>query len=68
MLVFHTFSNDPWERELRARLQTELPGKGVPVYTSLEAACRSLARLYRYHRFQAETAAAAAAEGAAEGA
>jgi acyl-CoA synthetase (NDP forming) len=68
VLVFHTFSNDPWERELRARLQTELPGRGVPVYGSLEAACRSLDRLYRYHRFQAETAApGGAAESAAAG-
>ncbi len=54
VLVFHSFMNDTWERELRARLQVELPRSGVAVYSSLAGASRALARLYEYHRFQKE--------------
>ena len=54
--VFHSFANDPWEAELRARLQVELPQKGVAVYHSLAGASRALARFYEYHRFQRELA------------
>jgi acyl-CoA synthetase (NDP forming) len=54
VLVFHSFSNDPQEFEMRSRLQVELPGKGIPVYLSLNAACRALFRLYEYHRLQKE--------------
>ncbi len=56
VLVFHSFANDPWETELRARLQVELPQKGVAVYSSLTSACRALARFFEYHRFQKEAA------------
>jgi acyl-CoA synthetase (NDP forming) len=52
VLVFHSFSNEPWERELRTKLQVELPQKGVAVYSSLTGASRALARFYEYHRFQ----------------
>lgn len=58
VLVFHSFANESWERELRGKLERELPKKGVPVYTSLAAASRALARLYRYHRVQRELSAA----------
>jgi len=54
VIVFQSFANDPWEHELRARLQVELPQKGVAVYSSLTAASRALARFYEYHRFQKE--------------
>jgi len=57
VLVFHSFANDPWESELRARLQVELPQKGVAVYSSLTGASRALARFFEYHRFQRELAA-----------
>ncbi len=57
VIVFQSFANDPWERELRAKLQVELPQKGVAVYRSLTAASRALAKLYEYHRFQKELAA-----------
>ena len=52
VIVFHSFANDPWEVELRARLQVELPQKGVAVYSSLDSASRALANLFEYHRFQ----------------
>jgi len=51
-LVFHSFDNDPEEAALRARLQTELPQKGIAVYKTLEGACRALARFSAYHRIQ----------------
>ena len=54
VLVFQSFANNPWEHELRTRLQVELPQKGVAVYSSLTAASRALARFYEYHRFQKE--------------
>ena len=57
VIVFHSFANDPWETELRARLQVELPQKGVAVYNSLTGASRALARFFEYHRFQKELAA-----------
>jgi len=56
-VVFHSFANDPWEAELRARLRVELPQKGVAVYGSLTGASRTLARFYEYHRIQRELAA-----------
>ena len=54
VLVFYSFANERWESELRAKLQVELPQKGVAVYSSLAEASRALARLYEYHRFQKE--------------
>lgn len=57
VLVFTSFANYPWESELRARLQVELPQKGVAVYSSLTAAARALSRFAEYHRFLRETAA-----------
>ena len=57
VIVFQSFANDPWEGELRARLQTELPRKGVAVYSSLTGASHALARFFEYHRFQRELAA-----------
>ena len=57
VIVFQSFANDPWEVELRARLEVELPNKGMAVYSSLSGACRALARLFEYHRFQRELAA-----------
>ncbi len=57
VIVFQSFANDPWEVELRARLEVELPNKGVAVYNSLSGASRALARLFEYHRFQRELAA-----------
>jgi hypothetical protein len=56
VIVFHSFANDPWEVELRARLQVELPRKGVAVYSSLDGASRALANLFEYYRFQKEIA------------
>ncbi|MBI2329642.1 MAG: CoA-binding protein [Chloroflexi bacterium] len=56
VLSFNSWANDPWEAELRARLQVELPQKGVPVYSSLDSASRALAKLFEYHRFQKEAA------------
>jgi len=53
-IVFHSFGNDPGERELRTKLQVELPNKGVAVYQSLESASRALARFAEYHRFLRE--------------
>lgn len=52
VIVFHSFANDPWEAEQRARLKVELPNKGVAVYSSLTAASRALARFARYHQIQ----------------
>jgi len=57
VIVFHSFANDPWERELRSKLQVELPQKGVAVYNSLTGASRALARFSEYHRIQDELAA-----------
>jgi acyl-CoA synthetase (NDP forming) len=54
-IVFHSFSNDPWEAELRAKLQVELPNKGVPVYRTLGKAARALSRYAKWLRFQRET-------------
>jgi len=54
VIVFHSFSNEPWERELRVKYQLELPQKGVAVYSSLTGASRAMARFYEYHRFQKE--------------
>ncbi len=50
VIVFQSFADDPWETQLRARLNVELPQKGVPVYRSLERAARALARFAEYHR------------------
>ena len=58
-LVFHSFANDPDERQLRIKLEAELPKKGVAVYDSLATASRALLRLYEYHRVQREMAAGA---------
>jgi len=52
VIVFHSFANDPWEVELRARFQVELPQKGVAVYSTLTGASRALARFFEYHQFQ----------------
>jgi len=52
VLTFHSFANDPWEKELRAKLQVELPHKGVAVYDSLMSASRSLARYCKYLQFK----------------
>ncbi len=57
VVVFDSFSNDPWETELRAKLQVELPQKGVAVYSSFTGASRALARFFEYHRVQRELAA-----------
>lgn len=57
VIVFYSFANHPWERELRTKLQIELPQKDVAVYSSLTAASRALARFFEYHRFQKELAA-----------
>lgn len=54
VIVFHSFANDPWEAEQRARLKVELPQKGVATYASLTAASRALARFAQYHRIQRE--------------
>jgi len=56
VLVFHSFSNDPWEAKLRAKLEVELPQKGVAVYSSLASASRAMFRFYEYHRMQKELA------------
>jgi len=58
VITFHSFANDPWENELRARLLVELPQEGVPVYDSLTGASRSLARFFEYHQFQRKRATA----------
>lgn len=52
VLTFSSFANDPWEGEMRRKFMKELPMKGVPVYESLDAAARSLAKLLKYHRIQ----------------
>jgi acyl-CoA synthetase (NDP forming) len=54
VIVFHSFSNDPQEAELRNRLKVELPQQGVPVYNSLASASRALSRFAEYHRIQKE--------------
>lgn len=54
VIVFHSFANDPGEREMRTRLEADLPKKGVAVYTSLSTASRALFRLHEYHRRQRE--------------
>jgi len=59
VIVFHSLANDPWESKLRARLQVELPRKGVAVYRSLAGACRGLSRFFSYHRFQKQRTRAA---------
>ena len=56
VIVFHSFANDSWEAELRAKLRVELPQKGIAVYSSLTGASRTLARFYEYHRIQRELA------------
>lgn len=56
VIVFHSFANDPWEAALRERLKVELPQNGIPVYSSLVGASRSLARLAEYYRVQREMA------------
>ena len=57
VIAFHSFINDPWEREMRFKLRVELSQKGVAVYDSLTGASRALARFSEYHRFQSELAA-----------
>jgi acyl-CoA synthetase (NDP forming) len=57
VLVFHSFANDPWERELRFKLRVEVSQKGVAVYDSLIGASRALYRFSEYHRIQRELAA-----------
>ncbi len=54
-LVFHSFANDPWESELRAKLRVELPNKGIPVYGTLAGAARALNKVAEYGRFQRAT-------------
>ena len=56
VIVFHSFNNDRWEAELRAKLKVELANKGVAVYSSLAAASRALARFANYYRIQREMA------------
>ena len=57
VIAFESFGNDPWETEMRSKLQVELPQKGVAVFHSLTGASRALARFFEYHRFQRELAA-----------
>jgi acyl-CoA synthetase (NDP forming) len=59
VMVLQSFANDAWEAQLRARLNVELPQKGIPVYRSLERAARALARFAEYHRVQKQLAAQA---------
>jgi acyl-CoA synthetase (NDP forming) len=56
VIVFHSFINEPWENELRARLKIELAQKGLAVYNSLSGASRALFRFSAYHAFQKEMA------------
>lgn len=53
-VVFQSFANDAWEKELRNKLLVELPGRGVAIYSSLSAASRALSRFAEYHRFRRE--------------
>lgn len=50
VVVFHSFVNEAWETEARARLKAELPNKGVAVYGSLDNAAHALAKLYKYQK------------------
>ena len=54
VIVFHSFINEPWENELRAKLKFELAQKGVAVYNSLSGASRALYRFSAYHAFKNE--------------
>jgi acyl-CoA synthetase (NDP forming) len=54
VVVFHSFVNEAWEIETRAKLKVELPNKGVAVYRSLDSSARSLAKFYEYHRKMTE--------------
>lgn len=57
VVVFHSFANDPWEGQMRVKLQAELPRKGVAVYSSLARASHALFKLYEYYQFQKELSA-----------
>jgi acyl-CoA synthetase (NDP forming) len=50
VIVFHSFVNETWEIETRARLKAELPQKGVAVYSSLDNAARALGKFYEYQK------------------
>lgn len=52
VITFHSFANDPSERDLRFKLKVELSNKGVAVYDTLAGASRALAKLYEYSRIQ----------------
>jgi acyl-CoA synthetase (NDP forming) len=52
VIAFHSFANDPGERDLRFKLRVELSNKGVAVYDTLAGACRALAKLHEYSRIQ----------------
>ena len=52
VITFHSFANDPSERDLRFKLKVELSKKGVAVYDTLAGASRALAKLYEYSRIQ----------------
>ncbi len=52
VIVFHSFTNDPSEIELRFKLRVELSNEGVAVYNTLAGASRALARLYEHSRIQ----------------
>lgn len=49
VVVFHSFVNEAWEIEKRAKLKIALTNKGVAVYNSLDNAARALAKFYEYH-------------------
>jgi acyl-CoA synthetase (NDP forming) len=51
VIVFHSFINDAWENDLRAKLKVDLAQKGVAVYASLSGAARALGRFAAYHSF-----------------
>jgi len=57
VIVFHSFLDDAWENDLRARLKIELAQRGVAVYNSLSGAARALAKFAEYHHFLREIAA-----------
>ena len=50
VIVFHSFTNDASEIELRFKLRVDLSNKGVAVCNTLAGASRALARLYKHSR------------------
>jgi acyl-CoA synthetase (NDP forming) len=53
VIFFHSFLDEAWENEMRARLKVQLAQEGTAVYGSLSGAARALSRFSRYHRFLA---------------